>query len=66
MTSRIPRALWRRYSCTGKARLSPKEARQAAASATRRTGETIRAYRCPHCGAHHVGHPPAFLGGDAA
>jgi hypothetical protein len=50
----------RRRSCEGKRAYSHEgAARQMAGQAARERGETLEAYRCPFCGAWHIGHPPA-------
>lgn len=57
-------ASFRKFSpttqCEGKKRYRTKrEAKNAARHAERAIGRTT-AYRCPHCGAFHIGHEPAW------
>lgn len=41
---------------------SKAEAKRVARGMSRRHGEALHLYRCPHCGYHHVGHSvPAYL-----
>lgn len=62
MTNRTPRNRRPRFSCEGKAKLTEKEAYQAARSASRSTGTEIVAYPCRGgkraCGWWHTGHQP--------
>lgn len=59
MSKRVPRNVWRRFSCTGKAKIpNEKQARQSARSLALSSGEKIDAYACRWCGLWHVGHVP--------
>lgn len=55
----------RRKACTGKARHATQAGAQIALRQLRRqhghTGQ-LSAYRCPHCGAWHIGHTPGRNG----
>jgi hypothetical protein len=52
----------RRNACGHKIRHATEDAARAAIRALRRAGNArapLTPYRCPYCGAFHVGHPPA-------
>jgi hypothetical protein len=48
-------------ACTGKSKMGPVAARNAAAS-MRLNGEDVQPYRCPFCACWHVGHTMAWEG----
>lgn len=50
----------RRNACDGKTRYAEQQAAHVAAGrASERAGAWISSYKCPFCGAWHIGHVPA-------
>lgn len=49
----------RRKACENKDKLTQGDAHARAMAASRRQGESIHAYRCPHCKRYHTGHVTA-------